>query len=308
MMKTMQLVLAMTMAAASMARAQQAEIQPAGGGDSTVAAQFVEVAQDTGNQAKDSLFGDTSKFAKGASDVSEINLDPKTMGLVRSSYASGLAHKMKFMVIHSYIYDKPGMYNMDDVEVYRRKLNDGTWSCSIHVRNKDGATDICTRTAPGNGSEMVIISAEPKQLSFIHMSGNVSLSDMARSGGAAKEMNLDLNHASEGATKTAKASAEADAQARAMDAKAKAMDEKSAAEADARARAAEVKASAASKKKRTFRMGSLSYSSESSTPAKKSSASPSDTNTSALPDPSASSASNTAAPPATPSTANMPAK
>ena len=108
------------------------------------------------------------------------------MGLVRGDYAGGMAHRMKFMVIHNYTYDKPGMYNMDDVEVYRKKLNDGTWNCSIHVRNKDGATDICSRTTPGSdGSEMAIISAEPKELSFIHMSGNVSLADMARSGGSA---------------------------------------------------------------------------------------------------------------------------
>jgi hypothetical protein len=212
------------------------------------------------------------------------------MGLVPGSYAGGLAHRMRFMVIHSYTYDKPGMYSMDDVEAYRKKLNDGTWSCSIHVRNKDGATDICSRTAPGgNGSEMVIISAEPKDLSFIHMSGNVSLGDMERSGGA--NLNMDLNHTSEGAAKAAKANAEADAKASA---------------ADARARAMDAKATAAMKRRRTFRIGSMSYSSVSSTPAKDSSASASSTGTPASPDSSASSGSNTPAPPATPPASGTP--
>jgi hypothetical protein len=305
----MQLVLAMAMTAASMARAQQAEVQPAGGGDPAVAAQFVQVAQAMGNSSKDSLFDDTSKFAKGATDVSEINLDPKTMGLVPGSYAGNLAHRMKFMVIHDYTYDKPGMYSMEDVEAYRRKLNDGTWNCSIHVRNKEGATDICSRVGPNNdGSEMVIISAEPKELSFIHMSGNVSLADMARTGSTAAYLNQDL-YSGSGATAKAAAAKATDAAAKATDAAAKASD------AQAKARDAQAKATVIMKRRRTFRLGSMSYSSESSTPAKKSGASASstgsptaDSSTMATPDSSAPSGSNSTAPPATPPAPSAPAK
>ena len=117
--------------------------------------------------------------------MTEINLDPKMMGLVGGKNSGGdLARKMKFMVIHTYTYDKPGMYSMDDVEAYRKKLTDGTWSCSIHVRDKDGSTDICTRAgADHESSEMVILTAEPKELTFIHMSGNMSLEDLGKMGG-----------------------------------------------------------------------------------------------------------------------------
>jgi hypothetical protein len=76
------------------------------------------------------------------------------------------------------------MYKMEDVEVYRKKLDDGSWSCSIRVRDKDGTTDICSRqTADHKGSEMVIIAAEPKELTFIHMSGNMSLNDLQKMNG-----------------------------------------------------------------------------------------------------------------------------
>lgn len=135
-------------------------------------------------QVKDDLFAGTEKFAKGASDVSEINLDPGMMGMVGKGSDSGMAHKMKFMVIHSYTYDKPGMYSMDDVEVYRKKLTDGTWNCAIHVRDKDGTTDICTRQSSDHeSSEMVILAAEPKELTFIHMSGKMSLDELGKMGG-----------------------------------------------------------------------------------------------------------------------------
>jgi hypothetical protein len=139
-------------------------------------------------QVKDDLFAGTEKFAAGATDVTEINLDPKMMGMVggKKGDVSGLARKMKFIVIHTYTYDKPGMYRMEDVDTYRKKLEDGTWNCAIHVRDKDGTTDICSRSSPDHeGNEMVILTAEPKELTFIHMSGDMSLDDLSKMGGSA---------------------------------------------------------------------------------------------------------------------------
>jgi hypothetical protein len=141
-------------------------------------------------QVKDDLFAGTEKFAKGASDVTEINLDPTMMGLVAgkngmtaASPSAQIAKKMKFMVIHTYEYPKPGMYSEEDVEAYRKKLQDGTWSCSIHVKDKDGTTDICSReSADHESSEMVIMTAEPKELTFIHMSGQMSLAELQKMG------------------------------------------------------------------------------------------------------------------------------
>lgn len=148
-------------------------------------------------QVKDDLFAGTEKFAKGASDVTEVNLDPKMMGMVPVGKKGGsdLAHKMKFMVIHTYTYDKVGMYKAEDVDAYRKKLEDGTWNCSIHVRDKSGTTDICSRTSPDHeGSEMVILTAEPKGLTFIHLSGNMSLEDLQKMHGGGGSSSDGLKH------------------------------------------------------------------------------------------------------------------
>jgi hypothetical protein len=179
--KRMVLAMVLVTGVSSGARAQMGVATPA-----VITIQAEDFAKAAGGaQVKDDLFAGTEKFAKGAIDVTEINLDPKMMGMVpTSSGAGGLAKKMKFMVIHTYTYDKPGRYNMDDVEAYRRKLEDGTWSCSIHVKDKSGTTDICSRMAPDHeGSEMVILSAEPKELTFIHMSGNMSVEELQKVGG-----------------------------------------------------------------------------------------------------------------------------
>jgi hypothetical protein len=177
--KTIQMVLAIAMAAGTMANAQTSI--PIGSGlslQTSASANVMNVAQ-----VKDDLFAGSEKFAQGASEVTEINLDPSTMGMIGHHYGpdGGLASKMNFMVIHSYKYDKPGMYSMDDFQAYSKKLTDGTWNCSIHVREKNGSTDICSRTAPDHETnEMVILTAEPKEITFIHMSGKMSLGDLNR--------------------------------------------------------------------------------------------------------------------------------
>jgi hypothetical protein len=148
-------------------------------------------------QVKDDLFAGAGKFAQGASEVTEINLDPSTMGMIgRGPFVDkgrdgGLASKMNFMVIRSYRYDKPGMYSMDDFDAYSKKLTDGTWNCSIHVRGKEESTDICSRTAADHESnEMVILTAQPRELTFIHLSGKMSLNDLARMSGDSRGIKL----------------------------------------------------------------------------------------------------------------------
>ena len=185
--KMMQWMIAMGIAAAPMANAQLIVLKSlVTAPDFSMQVENVSMAAAGAAQVKDDLFAGTEKFAQGAADVTEVNLDPKMMGMIPGSKGGGadMARKMRFMVVHSYTYDKPGMYRMEDVEAYRKKLEDGTWSCSVHVRDKSGTTDICSRIAADHeGSEMVILTAEPKELTFIHMSGNMSLDDLRNMNG-----------------------------------------------------------------------------------------------------------------------------
>ena len=135
-------------------------------------------------QVKDELFAGTEKFAAGASDVTDVNLGPDMLGMVSGKHGGDLAHKLNFMVVRTYEYPHAGMYRMEDVDSYRQKLRSG-WNCFIHTyESKSGeSTDICSRALPnGQGNEMVILTVEPKELTFIHMSGNASLADLGKLG------------------------------------------------------------------------------------------------------------------------------
>ena len=136
-------------------------------------------------QVKDELFAGTEKFAQGASDVTDVNLGPDMLGMVSGKHGGDLAHKMNFIVVRSYTYPRVGMYRMEDVDAYRERLRTGNWNCFIHVHeSKSGeSTDICSRPSPNKqGNEMVIMAVEPKELTFIHMSGNGSLADLGKLG------------------------------------------------------------------------------------------------------------------------------
>jgi hypothetical protein len=129
----------------------------------------VSALAQTSNPVKDDLFAGTEMFAKGASDVTEITMDPATLGLVGGK-DSKRAHNTILNVVRTYSYDKPGMYNIADVEAFRNKLNTGDWHCSVHTRSlKTGeSTDICNKQRTDGMAESAIITVEPKELTFIH--------------------------------------------------------------------------------------------------------------------------------------------
>ena len=198
--KAMQVVLAVAMVAGPMATAQQTAAEPAtnlAGLDLRLSGLNLQtkVTVNVAYQAKDDLFVGVEKFAQGASDVTEINLDPTTMGLVGMNHGRDgeEARKMKTMVIHTYKYDKPGMYRMEDVDAYRKKLDGGNWHCAIHVRTTTGSTDICSRTNGDQTNEMVILTAEPQKLTFIHMSGKMSLDELNDMSGSATHFRPNTN-------------------------------------------------------------------------------------------------------------------
>ncbi len=126
-------------------------------------------AQGTSPTVKDDLFNGTEKFAKGASDVTEVTMDPDTLGMVNGDNARR-ARGMVLNVVRTYEYDKPGMYNIADVEEIRKRLDTGDWHCSVHTRSlKSGeSTDICNKRRTDGLVEQAIITVEPKELTFIH--------------------------------------------------------------------------------------------------------------------------------------------
>ncbi len=138
--------------------------------------------------AQDSLFAGADKFSKGSSDQTEINLDKKMLGMAGAlgGDTAGLAKKMDAVFLRTYDYPSEGMYRMADVEQFRKRLEGDGWVHILKDHSATDSTDICVRTdSEGQWHELVLIDAEPKELTFIHLTGRVSLSDLGKLGGLA---------------------------------------------------------------------------------------------------------------------------
>lgn len=145
--------------------------------------------EEGGPQADDHLFDGVEKFAAKAKESSEVNLDKSMLGLAarKGGDKGDLAQKLDLVVVRNYEYANEGDYNLADVQAVMKKLNGDGWKHLVRTREGKEMTDICVKQdSEGVTKEMVIISAEPKELSFVHLKGNVNLSDMHNLGGVMK--------------------------------------------------------------------------------------------------------------------------
>jgi hypothetical protein len=139
-------------------------------------------------QQKDELFAGADKFSQGAKSSTEVNLDKNMLGLMGKfgdegddKSGSQLARRMDFVIVRSYEYAVEGQYNMADVEQFRKRLEDGGWSHVVKERSDKESTDVCVKLGPnGEFSELVVISAEPKELTFVHLKGHMSAEDLMK--------------------------------------------------------------------------------------------------------------------------------
>jgi hypothetical protein len=143
-----------------------------------------------GLQQKDELFAGTDKFAAGAKSTTEVNLDKNMLGMVGKFADDGpdkngteLARKMDFVIVHEYEYESAGQYKMSDVEEFRKRLEDGGWSHLVKERSATESTDVCVKVdKDGQFSELVVITAEPKELTFVHLKGHMSMDELTKMG------------------------------------------------------------------------------------------------------------------------------
>jgi len=140
-----------------------------GAAEKPMRGQAVKAAAAADPQMKDDLFDGTEQFAKNATDVTEVTMDPQSLNMVDGKDKEK-AHRMRLNVVRTYTYDKPGMYDIAEVEKFRNKLNTGDWHCSVRTRSlKTGnSTDVCQKTRTDGLVESAIMTVEAKQLTFIH--------------------------------------------------------------------------------------------------------------------------------------------
>jgi hypothetical protein len=136
---------------------------------------------------------DLDRLAAKASETTEVTLNGRTLQLAAKfmneevdAEARELVKKLKGIYVRSFEFDKPGEYSEADVESIRSQLRSPVWEKVVNVRSKRQGenAEIYFKTDTTNQiAGLVVIAADPRELTVVHIDGPLDPSDLEKIGG-----------------------------------------------------------------------------------------------------------------------------
>lgn len=133
---------------------------------------------------------DWDRLAQSAVEHTEVNLEGSMLTMAAKFLSQDDPDQAKVrkllegitgIYVHSYEFDKPGQYSMAQVEALRSRLRGPEWSEIVQSKNiADGeSTHIYMKNAAGGGLRgLMIIDAEPKELTVVNIAGTIDLANL----------------------------------------------------------------------------------------------------------------------------------
>jgi hypothetical protein len=134
------------------------------------------------------------KLGVNARDKVEITLD-KAMLKLAGHFLSGGGDEAKArkamdgldsIYVRSFNFDKEGAYNPADVDAFRAQFQSPAWSRVVGVRSNNSTENIDVFLKPGANGQFggaVVISAEPRELTIVQITGTIDPAHLADLGG-----------------------------------------------------------------------------------------------------------------------------
>jgi hypothetical protein len=134
------------------------------------------------------------KLAAKASEVVDVTLDGDTLRLA-SKFLSGknpdevkvknLVSGLKGIYVRSFEFDKEGEYSPDELDAIRSQLRGPGWSRLVGVISKKGHEncEVFIKVEGDKAGGLVILAAEPKELTVVNIVGSINLDDLSELGG-----------------------------------------------------------------------------------------------------------------------------
>jgi hypothetical protein len=129
------------------------------------------------------------KLAAKAQETVDVTLDSNMLQLAGKflsdkdadqAKARKIIAGLKGITVRSFEFAKEGEYSMTDADALREQLKAPGWSRIVNVTSKDENTEIYLRQAEGSQiGGMVVINAEPKELTIVSLSGTISVDDLS---------------------------------------------------------------------------------------------------------------------------------
>lgn len=132
------------------------------------------------------------KLAERAKETVDVTLDQSMLQLASGFLSKDdpdevqtkkLVSKLKGVYVRSFEFDKEGEYSLADVQSLRQQLKAPGWSRIVGVKSKDENTEIYVLKNGDQFAGLVVLSAEPKELTIVHIDGPISPEDLSHLSG-----------------------------------------------------------------------------------------------------------------------------
>ena len=137
---------------------------------------------------------DWDKLAAKAVEKSDITLDGPLLEMASKAFSGKkgadqdkiqkLVQNLKGVYVKNFTFDKEGQYSEADLNANRSQLKSPEWSKIVDVQEKHESSTIYMRTVANQVQGFVVLSAEPKELSFVQIIGPIDLSMLSELGGS----------------------------------------------------------------------------------------------------------------------------
>jgi hypothetical protein len=136
---------------------------------------------------------DLDKLAERATETVDVTLDKSTLQLASGflskndpdeAQVKNLIQKLKGIYVRSFEFDKEGQYSMSDVQAMRAQLKGPNWSRIVGVKSIKGQnTEVYLLKEGDHIGGIVVLDAEPKELTIVHVDGPINPEDLSKLGG-----------------------------------------------------------------------------------------------------------------------------
>jgi hypothetical protein len=132
------------------------------------------------------------KLAARTTNKTEVTLDAsmlKLAGLFLSdadsdqTAAKKLMAGMKGVYVRVFEFDRPGVYSQSDLDSLRGQLKGPQWSQIVSTREKEESVEVWMHREGDATTGMVVIAAEPEELTVVNLVGLLRPEDLATLGG-----------------------------------------------------------------------------------------------------------------------------
>ena len=133
------------------------------------------------------------KLAARASDSVDVTLDASMLQLASGFLSKSdpnevkvkkLISRLKGVYVRSFEFDKEGQYSLSDVEAIRSQLRAPVWSRIVEVKSlKKENAEIYLKKDGDQIGGLVVIDAEPKELTIVHIDGAINPEELSELGG-----------------------------------------------------------------------------------------------------------------------------